>query len=143
MKIFIKRFIRRFKLRVSKLFKCRDFTPLTSEERNLVIVVAHLLANKDTDLLMHPDLHTFYIKSDVNGLFVIINFYNKTSCVINHVFGYDIKMSDRVSNYIRGMYIREVEVRRREMEKEYRNNIQHSLKNVINTIHNVNLVKKD
>jgi hypothetical protein len=127
-----------YKLKFYRFWNKSACTPISSEERSLMIIVSQLLQNKETELLMVPKMDKFYIKSDDSSIFIVIDNISSEAYAINHVFGYHIKMSDRVMNFVLDKFIEEVEKRRTDMEKEYRNNIQYSLNSVVNKFFNNN-----
>ena len=127
--------IRRIKHRLKTLFIGSRNLKIEREERYLMIIVRKLLNSQESELLMVPDMSKFYIKSENNGIFVVADFNTNVASVINHKFGYDIKMKNaRVLKYVVGNFTKVVEQRRQEMENEYRRNIQHTLSSVLNNI---------
>lgn len=127
--------IRRIKHRLKTLFIGSRNLKIEREERYLMIIVRKLLNSQESELLMVPDMSKFYIKSENNGIFVVADFNTNVASVINHKFGYDIKMKNaRVLKYVVGNFTKVVEQRRQEMENEYRGNIQHTLSSVLNNI---------
>ena len=103
-----------------------------------MIIVSQLLQNKETDLLMVPKMDKFYIKSDDDSIFIVIDNLSSEAYAIDGVSGFHIKMSDRVMEFVLDKFIEEVEKRRTEMEKKYRSNIQYSLNTVVNKFFNNN-----
>jgi hypothetical protein len=75
-----------------------------------------------------------YIRSDDRQIFVVIDMNNRSASVVNHHFGYDLRLSQRVLNYVSDNFTVEVEKRRTNMENEYMTNIQYSLSNVIQNL---------
>lgn len=127
---FFKSVIRRLR---SFIFE-RYSESITSEERCLMIIIKKLLTDDESELYMLPDLTKFYVKSEKNGLFVIIDFTEKSASVINHKFGYSISVSQRVLKYVNGNFSNELEKRRIAMEEEYKRNVQNSLYKVIENL---------
>lgn len=130
--------MKNIKLQLYKFLNKASSTKITKEERSLMIIVTQLLNNDNTDLLMVPKMDKFYIKADDSSIFIVIDNTCNEAYVINHVFGYHIKISDRVMNFVLDKFIDEVEKRRTIMENEYRNNIQYSLNSVVNRFFNKN-----
>lgn len=139
------RIIRRIKVKLIRKFALPP-TQISQEERYLIRIVRKLLSMKDSELLMTPNVTKFYINSDKNndknGVFVVIDLSSGVTSVINHKFGYDIKMSPRVITCIMNDFTKNVEERRANMEKEYRGNIQYSLSTVLKNI-NTNIKPKN
>ena len=100
-----------------------------------MIIVKKLLNLKDSELYMNiPGVDEIYIKSEDHKIFVCINNTSKTASVINHHFGYDLQLSQRVVNYILDNFYAEAQKRRDLMKEEYRGNIRYSLSNVISNL---------
>lgn len=127
-----------YKLKFYRFWNKSACTPISSEERSLMIIVSQLLQNKETDLLMVPKMDKFYIKSDDDSIFIVIDNLSSEAYAIDGVSGFYIKMSDRVMGFVLDKFIEEVEKRRNEMEKKYRSNIQYSLNSVVNKFFNNN-----
>lgn len=127
---FLKSVVHRFRSFI--LERCSE--SITSEERCLMIIIKKLLTDEESELYMLPDLSKFYVKSEKNGLFVIIDFSEKSASVINHKFGYNISVSQRVLNYVNSNFSNELEKRRIAMEEEYKKNVQNSLYKVIENL---------
>lgn len=121
---------KRLFLKLIKLFNCTG-AQISCEERALMIIVNKLLASNGSEPLMAPTMNKVYVRSDDRSIFVVIDFDTNDASVINHHFGYDIKISERVARSISDRFVAEVEKRRTDMENEYRGNIQYSLSSVI------------
>lgn len=113
------------------MFDPKHSTKITTEERYLMIIISQLMKRKDSELLTIPYVTKCYIKNDNAKIFITVDFVQNEAFVRNHVFGYDIKLSPRVTVYIYDKFIKEVEIRRNEMENEYRSNVQNSLHSVV------------
>lgn len=136
--------IKRIKHRLKTLFIGSRNLKIEREERYLMIIVRKLLNSQESELLMVPDMSKFYIKSEENGIFVVADFNTNVASIINHKFGYDIKMKNtRVLNYVINNFTTVVEKRRQDMEDEYRGNIQHTLSSVLNNIKDKPKTNKD
>ena len=125
---------RRFYVRLNRMFGLGRDSRINREERCLMIIVRKLLSMQDTDLRMTPNMGKLYMRSGDGQVFVMIDVNNLTASVVNHHFGYDLKISRRVVEYVEGNFIREVEKQRMLMENEYMDNIQFSLSNVIRNL---------
>lgn len=125
-------FGKKIAVKFTKMVSNKNDLSITQEERCLMIIVKYLIEDINSDLLMTPGMYKLYIKSDDKTLFVVVDVGNNTASIINHHFGYNIKMSQRVSTYIYNNFTKEVEKRRTIMENEYRGNIKYSLSGIIN-----------
>lgn len=121
-------------VKLNKLFNQKKDNRITKEERCLMIIVKKLLSISETDLLMMPNMHKAYIRSDDRQIFVVICLNDNSASIVNHHFGYDLRLSQRVLDYIIANFTVEVEKRRTLMENEYMSNIQYSLANVIHNL---------
>ena len=111
---------------------------ITKEERCLMVIVRKLLNLIGSELYMNiPGVYEIYIVSADKTVFVCIDSDSNTAKVINHHFGYDLKISNRVLNYILNIFYAEAKKRRDKMKDEYRSNIQYSLSTVITNLSNL------
>ena len=99
-----------------------------------MIIVRQLLDDKDSELLMLPNMNKVYMKSHDGEALVTVDLTLGNASVDNHRFGYDIPISRRVVEYVQRNFISEVEKRRKVMEDEYRRNRNNSLSNVIKNL---------
>lgn len=108
---------------------------ITREERCLMVIVRKLLNLIGSELYMNiQGVDEIYIVSEDKTVFVCIDYNSNTAKVINHHFGYDLKISSRVLNYILNIFYAEAKKRRDQMKDEYRSNIQYSLSTVITNL---------
>ena len=103
-------------------------------ERDVMIIFNTLVRHNESELLMHPSGDKFYLKSPKMGIFLTISGNLSEISIINHIYGYNVKVGPRVLKNITNAFTQEVEKRRLQMEKEYNENIQHSLSNLAKTI---------
>jgi hypothetical protein len=54
--------------------------------------------------------------------------------IVNHVFGYNVPLSQKAEGKMKDMFLDEVEKRREAMEQEFTANVRHSLKTIINRL---------
>jgi hypothetical protein len=74
-------------------------------------------------------LYKKYIRNEENDIFVILDSNNVQ--VINHIYSYNVLLSDKSWEFLTSYFNNEVERRRIEFEREITSNIQHSLKNIL------------
>ncbi len=115
--------IKKIYVKLNKMFNLKSDNRISREERCLMIIVKKLLF-----------MNKAYIRSDDRQIFVVIDMNNRSASVVNHHFGYDLRLSQRVLNYVSDNFTVEVEKRRTNMENEYMTNIQYSLSNVIQNL---------
>lgn len=107
---------------------------ISKTERDVMIIFNTLVHHNESELLMHPSGDKFYLKSPKMGIFITISGNLSEISIINHVYGYNVKVGSRVLKNVTKSFTEEVEKRRLEMEREYNQNIQHSLSNLAKTI---------
>lgn len=132
-KISINRIGKKIKIWINRKISDKESRSTTRIEREVISIFSNLLKHPKSELLIHPD-GKYYIKSDDTGIFVTLNKYDKEISIINHVYGYNVNVSERVLNDMIKRFINELEYRRIKMEEDYRNNIQHSLSIIAKTI---------
>lgn len=70
-----------------------------------------------------------FIKNEENDIYVILDSYNVQ--VINHIYSYNVYLSEKSWDYLISYFNNEIEKRRMEFEKEITSNIKHSLQNIL------------
>lgn len=131
--------IKKAKIKIAKTFIHKDDVTISAEERCLMIIVRKLLNLEDSELYMNiPEVDEIYIKSGDGKVFVCVDYHANFASVINHQFGYDLRISNRVLTYILNIFYAEAKKRRNSMKAEYRNNIRYSLSNVITNLSKTN-----
>jgi hypothetical protein len=70
-----------------------------------------------------------YIRNEENDIFVILDSYNVQ--VINHIYSYNVYLSEKSWDYLINYFNQEIESRREDFEKEITSNIKHSLQNIL------------
>ena len=121
---------RAFKLMMVRLFQHSMSQPITKEERYAIIIAQKMLKDKTNDPKLHPSKPVFYIESPVKEMLYKFNTATEEADIVNHTYGYNIKMSSRAARNIYNMFVKETERRREEMEDRYAKNIQHSLSSI-------------
>lgn len=92
--------------------------------------ICHKLINQDdSKFLIAPISGKRYIKNGRLGLFII--FDDKRITITNHIYHYDVLLSDRDWNRITGMYDNKTERIRQEFEDEMTSQIRSSLTNIL------------
>lgn len=107
--------------------------PVTYEEQTSIDICKTLIEESQSRLTLAPKSLKRFIKNDFHGMFIVI--HQSTITLINHVYSYSvyIENGDLYSELI-DKFDLELENRREVLEKEMRNNIQHSLENILKKI---------
>jgi hypothetical protein len=130
----LRRFFQRIGIILTKKFNFQGKEKLNDNELEASILFRKLLTDPATELLTSPLSGKFYLKSLKKDMLVILS-GNQIS-IINHIYGYNVYVPNFLYEILKNVFIEEVERRRIEMEEEFRKNVQHSLKNIINSLKN-------
>lgn len=98
---------------------------LSEYERECINISRTLIEKSGTTLLMSSISGKRYIKSEDSQVFIVIQ--SGHISIVNHMYSYDINISDGTYNKIKLMFDDEVEYRRALIEAEIRTNVKHSL----------------
>lgn len=117
----------------------RAFNPLdrerpekNSSELDAALLFKKMLVKADSELLISPLSGRYFLKNDRKQILIILTEYELV--VINHVFGYNIKISQKLQRSLYQAFVSEVEQRRTAMENAFRQNVKHSLQSIISHI---------
>jgi hypothetical protein len=103
---------------------------IVSEYEKDCISICKKLINKEESILMStPISNKKYIRNEENDIFVILDSYNVQ--VINHIYSYNVYLSEKSWDYLINYFNQEIERRREVFEKEITSNIKHSLQNIL------------
>lgn len=103
---------------------------ITKEEECSIEICKKLIPKISSKLNYAPKSLKRFIKNDENDMFIVIN--NRTIQLINHVYSYTVYIeSTELWEGLIDFFDSELEKRRTELENEITNNIQHSLKSIL------------
>lgn len=122
---------RRIQKKYINLIRLTQFQNNTvSEYEKDCISICKKLINKEESILMAaPISNKKFIKNEENDIYVILDSYNVQ--VINHIYSYNVYLSEKSWDYLISYFNNEIEKRRMEFEKEITSNIKHSLQNIL------------
>lgn len=106
---------------------------ITFEEKTCVEICEKLIQNSNSNLTLAPKSLKRFIKNDEFEMFIVIE--NRIINIINHVYSYSVYIentelySELIENFDNSL-----EDRRNYLENEIRNNIQHSLQDILSKI---------
>lgn len=126
-----RRFFQRLGIRMTRAMNPIDATRYSESEHEAIVIFRRLLKTPDSDILTSPLTNKYYIRTA--DLLVVLG--NGRISIVNHVYGYDIPLSQRAERKLIDLFLEETEKRRSAMEEEYRGNVQHSLKSIIERLH--------
>lgn len=95
-------------------------------------VFRKMVKSENSELLISPISHKRYVKNDDRRVLLILDNYEIT--LINHVFSYTIRISQKTANQLAETFNVETEKRRLQMESEFKNNVRHSLQTIISSL---------
>ena len=107
--------------------------PPKEEEIYAIQICQKLILNPNSKLTNAPISFKRFIKNDNNNMFIVIN--NRIISLINHVYCYNVYI-ESTEHYLEicEIFDNEMEKRRQALEDEIKNNIQHSLKEILKKI---------
>ena len=104
--------------------------PPTDEEIFCTDICLSLIGMENSRLTYAPISNKRFIKNDTKDIFVVID--HRVINLINHVYGYNIMIEDdHLFNSIIEKFDDTLENKRLELEAEMKQNIKHSLQNLL------------
>ena len=88
-----------------------------------------LIAHPDSTFLIAPLSHKRYIKNDSLGVFIVLS--NNRINITNHIYNYDVNLTQIISDKLNNMFDNKVESLRLEFETEIKSQIKHSLTTIL------------
>lgn len=105
----------------------------TEEEKHAVDIAKKLILSTDTDLYLAPLSHKRIIVNESKKIYILIDSRNIT--IINHVYSYNVYVeNDALFNNLIDMFNSISEKKKELIEKQIRNNIEHSLKKISDSL---------
>ena len=135
MKKFFKRLYKRFKVRLSKIGRSsamKTYEEVELHEKTAFKICLKLISDKDSDFMIAPMSQKRFIINEKLNLFIIID-YGRVE-ITNHVFHYDVRLSNRDYERITYLYDTETEKRRSNTEMTIKSNIKNTLEKVYDAI---------
>jgi hypothetical protein len=125
-----RRFVQRQTIRVFRYIET-DYEK-SIYENDSISICKTLINHKESTLLLTPRSGKRYIKSETSDVFIILDSHRIK--IINHVYAYDIYVTDKPWTKLLDYFDTEVEKRRDEFEKQITSNIQSSLKKILHEV---------
>ena len=140
MRKYIQRFIKRLKLRFYLKFINTDIAPrreeeITPYEKVCFKICLKLINHSDSEFMIAPVSNKKYIKNDTLKIF--LSFIDNKVELTNHVYHYEVRLSQRDWVRLNYIYDRETEKRRVNMETQVNSQIKTSLYDVLRNISNL------
>ena len=135
MKKLFRRLYKRFKVRISRIGRSsamKTYEEVELHEKTAFKICVKLISDKDSDFMIAPMSQKRYIINEKLNLFIIID-YGRVE-ITNHVFHYDVRLSNRDYERITYLYDTETEKRRIKTEMTIKSNIKNTLEKVYDAI---------
>lgn len=135
MKKFFKRLYKRFKVRLSKIGRSsamKTYEEVELHEKTAFKICVKLISDKNSDFMIAPMSQKRFIINEKLNLFIIID-YGRVE-ITNHVFHYDVRLSNRDYERITYLYDTETEKKRIKTEMTIKSNIKNTLEKVYDAI---------
>lgn len=132
MRRYFKRFFRRMGLKLYIRFKSISRTKMSLVDENEIkssAICRRLISHPDSTFLIAPLSHKRYIRNEPLGMFIVLS--NKRINITNHVYNYDVNLSDVVADKLNDMFDNKVESQRLLFESEIKSQIKHSLTTIL------------
>jgi len=135
MKKLFNRFYKRFKVRLNKIGRSsslKTYEEVELHEKTAFKICVKLISDKDSDFMIAPMSQKRFIINEKLNLFIIID-YGRVE-ITNHVFHYDVRLSNRDFERVTYLYDTETEKRRSNTEITIKSNIKNTLDKVYEAI---------
>jgi hypothetical protein len=130
----------RFKIFVKRGIWEDEPTNGSSIQTNAMNICRRTMHLQDSELLYAPMSQKRYIRNEKLGIFIIIK--DKQVDIVNHVYHYNVELSNKNIERVIGMFDRETELRRTTYEKEMLSQIGHSLETILEHVKGTKLVSE-
>lgn len=128
----LKRFIQKVGIKTHRMMNPIYSSHPSQSEREACLILKNLLKDPSTEILTSPLSGKFYLRSSDKQILIV--FGNGQISIVNHVYGYNVPVTQKSEKMLTDKFLEEIEVRRQRMEDEYSSNIKHSLKNIIENL---------
>lgn len=135
MKNFLKRLWKRMYVKYTLWMQYRAFRPKEEKTQNEAICTAicrKMISHEDSKFMIAPLSEKRYIKNATLNLFVVLE--DRQVSITNHVYHYDVKLSDRDWYKLIRSYNEKTENLRMGYENEIKSQIVHSLSKILDKI---------
>ena len=108
---------------------------IASYEKTCFKICLKLISHSESEFMIAPMSGKRYIRNNELSMFITMDFGRVE--ITNHVFNYNVKLSNRDWERLVFIFDTETEKRRIEMEKEVSSNIKNSLDHVLDRLNKV------
>jgi hypothetical protein len=135
----IPRILKRVKHKMFVTFRGKSFNihedEIMAYEKTCFKICLRLISHNESEFMIAPMSGKRYIKNDELSMFITMDFGRVE--ITNHVFNYNVKLSNRDWERLVYIFDTETEKRRIEMEKEVTSNIKNSLDHVLDRLNKI------
>jgi hypothetical protein len=126
-----KRLSKKISIKVHRMLDPTDRSETRSgeAEKDASVIFRKMIKCQESELLMSPISQKQYVRNDEKRILLILD--NTELTVINHVFSYNIRISQKTNKSLNEAFNIELEKRRLEMEVSFKENVKHSLKTIL------------
>ena len=128
----LKRITQKFGIKFTRMTNPRESGKISQSEREASSIFRKLLKEPESELLTSPLSGKYYLRAEDKSILLVLG--NGQISIVNHVYGYNVPLSQKCEKLLTINFLEEVEDRRTKMETEYNSNIQHSLKTIIKNL---------
>ena len=114
---------------------------LNETEKVSLSICRNMISHESSKFLIAPLSGKRYVKNDDLGLFIILD--GGTISITNHVYHYDVKLSDREWDRLIFLFDNKTEKIRQNYEEEIMKQIKFSLNNIQEKIKNLQNISKN
>ncbi len=118
--------------RVGRSSSLKTYEEVEPHEKTAFKICVKLISDKDSEFMIAPMSQKRFIINEKLNLFIIIDFGRVE--ITNHVFHYDVRLSNRDYERITYLYDTETENRRVKTEVTIKSNIKNTLEKVYEAI---------
>ncbi len=105
-------------------------------EKMSASICRRLMNRPDTKFSIAPLSEKRYIINENLGMFIVLEPYNRSIELTNHVYHYSVRMREKQFKSVAHIFDNKVEAIRLKYENEIKEQIEHSLHNVLDKIKN-------
>lgn len=128
----LKRITQKFGIKFTRMMNPLESGKFSQSEREAASIFRKLLKEPESELLTSPLSGKYYLRAEDKSILLVLG--NGQISIVNHVYGYNVPLSQKCEKLLTVNFLEEVEDRRTKMETEYNSNIQHSLKTIIKNL---------
>lgn len=135
MKQYLKRLFKRMRLKLYIKFKNSfrsNITLIDENEKKSSAICRKLISHPNSQFLIAPLSHKRYIRNEPLGMFIVLS--DNRINITNHVYNYDVNLTQIVGDKLNDMFDKKVDSQRLLFETEIKSQIRHSLTTILDKL---------